>query len=148
MEIYREAGVIMIDTVLLRERDFREIRLLKDWVWTLVEMFGAGDVSGMLYCYDSEHLVGCEDLRDLRGFDMVVRKMWGLWMNGKDFYPFERLAVVGRDGLVDDIRSHIECREQKFHSKMTREESLSVLGQLIESSKDEKIRQNYVQLFF
>lgn len=137
----------MLTEIMLRDRDFKEIRLLRDWVWSLVQIFGADEVSSC-YVYDYDNLSGAEDLRDLRGFEPVVRKLWGLWLNGKDMYPFERLSSVGRDGLVEDIRGYCECREQRFHSKMSREESLSVLGQLIESTKDEKIKQNYVQLFF
>ena len=135
-----------MSAVILRVRDFEEIKLLGSWVKTLVSFYGSGFV-GDLYRYDSEHIEG-SSLLDLRGLRKLLDRVCEHYVGGGEFYPYDRLVGLVSSGVMGDIEGWLGSQCNDFHAGMSKDDSLNVLGRLIGETRDEKIRAGYVQLFF
>ena len=131
---------------MLRQDDFRGILLLRDWVYTLVLMYGVDRVR-KLYSFDMDRIEGGEDLRLVRGFERVTSEAYDYYVSVGQFYPYERLYGKRIEELVDDIDRYLKSRASNLNSSTGKDAYLDMLGRLIDESEDEKLKLKYLEMY-
>jgi len=130
-------------SIMLLKRDFKEIFLLRDWIYTFEQYLTLEQVRKM-WVYDADDLEGAKLLPELQG---SIRLLWDNFAETNRVYPYERLYRYNLTELLVDIDKWLHGDGIGFYAEMSKAEALNELGKLIGQSESEKIRKDYTMMF-
>jgi hypothetical protein len=128
---------------MLLKRDFKEIFMLRDWIYTFEEYLTVEQVRKM-WEYDTDDLEGGKLLSELQG---SIRLLWDNFAETGRVYPYERLYRFSLSELIVDIEKWLHGDGIGFYAEMSKSEALNELGKLICQTDSERIRKDYTMMF-